>query len=327
MGGRARELLRRVRRAGLSDLYRRLGRIESEASISLAMARQELRRLRARIGSLHAAHVRSLPDRIPLRRTEFKAFSQFGDDGILQYILGRIPAMDTFVEFGVEDYTEANTRFLLENDNWRGLILDEREDLAERPDIQDLFQRHELTVVSAFVTAENVDSLVAGAGCDGEIGLLSIDIDGNDYWVWRAIRSIRPQVVVIEYNAVFGPDRQVTIPYDPSFRREQAHHSWLYFGASLPALCQLGRSKGYAFVGCNSAGNNAYFVREELAQPFRVLDPKEGFVASRFRESRDEAGRRSALSGIERLRAISHLPVVDLDTGSRILLRELLPDP
>ena len=182
--------------------------------------------------------------------------------------------------------------------------LDGRPDLDAVVSAQGLPMLHDLGIRSAFITAENINDLLLGAGFSGEIGLLSIDIDGNDYWVWKAITCVNPQAVVIEYNAVLGPDHALTIPYDPSFTRQAAHHSWLYFGASLPALCLLAEEKGYAFVGCNSAGNNAYFVRKDLAAPFKVLTPEEGFVDSRFRESRDEQGRMNRLRGPARQAAI-----------------------
>ncbi len=317
---------RKVRRLGFDGLYQRLDtvldRIESP-SISGA-SRRQMDTLRVQVGDLQARHVRSLPDHSPLSQTEFKVFSQFGDDGILQYLFSRIPAVDSFIEFGVEDYTESNTRFLLLHDNWRGLILDGRPDLQDVLSSQGLPFLHDLTVRSAFITAENINQLILEAGFSGEIGLLSIDIDGNDYWVWKALDAVNPQVVVVEYNAVFGAHRAVTIPYDPSFQRRHAHTSWLYFGASLPALCQLGDSKGYAFVGCNTAGNNAYFVRKDLASPFQVLHPLNGFVDSRFRESRDEKGRMNQLSSRSRLEAIANAPVLNLETGETILLAELL---
>lgn len=103
------------------------------------------------------------------------------------------------------------------------------------------------------------------SGIFGEIDLLSIDIDGNDYWVWKAMTAIRPRVVVIEYNSSFGPDRSVTVAYDPSFRRYEKHPSGLYYGASLQALNKLAAQKGYFLAGCDSAGVNAFFVRDDLA--------------------------------------------------------------
>jgi hypothetical protein len=119
-------------------------------------------------------------------------------------------------------------------------------------------------------------------------------------------------IVVVEYNSTFGSKQAVSIPYDAGFERSRAHYSQLYWGASLRAFCSLGTRKGYAFVGCNSAGNNAYFVRRDRLGPLIELDPQEGYVESRFRESRDSDGQLTYLAGKDRLREIATLPVVDV---------------
>ncbi|HJW44252.1 MAG TPA: hypothetical protein VJ463_07340 [Geothrix sp.] len=306
-------------RLGSSRHKRRIQYIKSE----MAGLRRQISTALELAGKAEARRVAAMPPCTPLAETEFKVYSQFGDDGIIQYLISHLPAIHSFVEFGVEDYTEANTRFLLVENQWRGLILDGRPDLDEVLSAQGLPMLYNLEVRSAFITAENINDLILGAGFSGEIGLLSIDIDGNDYWVWKAITCVQPQIVVVEYNAVFGSERALTIPYSPGFSRQQAHHSYLYFGASLRALCLLAEEKGYAFVGCNGAGNNAYFVRKDLAVAFQVLPPKAGFMDGRFRESRDERGRMNRLSGPARLAAIADLPVVDLESGRTITLRDL----
>ena len=311
-----RDFFRRIRHRRWGRVVRRIDQLGTE----LEALRKQTATTAELVGGIECRRVAGLPDHTPLKEAEFRVHSQFGDDGVIQYLFSRIPAVRTFIEFGVEDYTEANTRFLLVHDDWRGLILDGRPNLDAVVSAQGLPMLHDLEVRSAFITAENINGLIRDAGFSGEIGLLSIDIDGNDYWVWRAITGVSPQVVVVEYNAVFGRDRAVTIPYDPAFTRQAAHHSWLYFGASLRALCQLAEEKGYAFVGCTSAGNNAYFVRKDLAGPFRILTPEEGFVDSQFRESRDERGRMSRLGGSARWDAIAHLPVVDLVSGATVPL-------
>jgi len=251
------------------------------------------------------------------RDVEFKCFSQFGDDGIIQYLIQRLKITErTFVEFGVEDYTEANTRFLLMNDNWRGLILDGSYENMDRVRSSEIYWKHNLTVVPAFIDTQNINSLIEKAGFSGEIGILSVDIDGNDYWVWEAINIVNPVVVIVEYNSVLGKKRPISIPYDPMFVRSQAHFSHLYWGASIPAFCHLANQKGYAFAGCNSAGNNAYFVQRDRLQGLQEYSPDEGFVESKFRESRSSGGEFSFLSGEARLKLIRRLPVINVTTGS-----------
>jgi hypothetical protein len=214
----------------------------------------------------------------------------------------------------VGDYTEANTRFLLQDGRWRGLVLDSSEDHIARLRTSDLYWRHDLIASPAWVTAENINDLVKAAGISGDIGLLHIDVDGNDYWIWKALEVIAPRIAILEYNSVFGWERAITIPYDPKFDRQKAHYNMLYFGASLPALCDLATAKGYSFVGSNSAGNNAYFVRQDCLGPLRTLSAKEGYVESQFRESRSGDGKLSLLRGAERLEAIRGLKVYNTRT-------------
>ncbi|AUD05059.1 hypothetical protein [Spirosoma pollinicola] len=251
-----------------------------------------------------------------IKEAEFKVFSQFGDDGIIQFLLNRIPIkVDKFVEFGVESYEESNTRFLLMHDNWQGLVIDGSPDNIAYIKNDPIYWRYNLTAISSFITAENINQLLQENGFSGKIGILSIDIDGNDYWVWQAINVCDPDIVVIEYNSLFGSERSITIPYKPDYYRMDAHYSGLYFGASLQALCDLGKLKGYALVGCNKAGNNAYFVKNNLVSELQVLSPEEGFVHARFREGRDKEGNLTFANEPERRKEILGQPVVNVKTG------------
>lgn len=252
-----------------------------------------------------------------LKEAEFKVFSQFGDDGILQYLISRIkPQVDTFIEFGVEDYEEANSRFLLMNDNWKGLIIDGSSSFIDFIKASSFYWRYSLKAIASFVTVENINQLLVDHGFTGQIGLLSIDIDGNDYWVWQAISVVEADIVVIEYNSLFGAERSISVPYRADFDREQAHYSYLYFGASLPALYDLALEKGYAFVGCNQAGNNAYFVKQEKLNGLAALTVDEGYVYSRFRESRNPDGQMSFLDGVERSTLLKGLMVINTRTNT-----------
>lgn len=272
---------------------------------------------RALIGRQLAWRVRERQSITCLSDVEFSVFSQFGDDGIIQWLIHRLPGLsETFVEFGVGDYREANTRFLLVNDNWRGLVMDSSSRNVNAIKRDEISWRHDLQSKCTFITAENINQLLLDHGFEGEIGLLHIDIDGNDYWVWRGLTAIRPAIAIIEYNSVFGAERATTVPYDPEFSRG-GRISNLYFGASLPALCDLAKSKGYDFVGSNSAGNNAFFLRSDLDHGLKPLTAAEGYVISKFAESRDSRGRLTHLRGDQRLASIRGLPVVNTRTGAQ----------
>jgi hypothetical protein len=180
----------------------------------------------------------------------------------------------------------------------------------------EIYWRHDLTAKQVFVTAENINQVIKESGFTGEIGLLHIDIDGNDYWVWKSIEVVNPIIVIVEYNSVFGMDRAITVPYNPSFDRTEAHYTNLYFGASLKALVQLGEMKEYYFIGCNSNGNNAYFVRRDKIKDLEIKSIQEGYVASRFRESVDKKGNRTFITGENRIELLRGLTVVNTETGA-----------
>ena len=266
----------------------------------------------------HLLHQARGPQNLPIDFYEFRVFSQHGQDGILQHLLRQVPiTVDTFVEFGVSNYEESNTRFLLLNNNWRGLVIDSSQRNIAHVRQSPSYWRHDLRAVEAFVTAENINALIANAGIEGDIGLVGIDLDGNDYWVWNALSVVRPRILICEFNVALGLERALTIPYDASFDRSKAHHSHLYFGASLPALIQLGREKGYRFVGHASTGNDAFFVREDLAKDIPVQPPERTFGMLRFTESRDSQGNLDFQRGSMLFERIQHLPFVTLRNDAR----------
>ena len=252
---------------------------------------------------------------------EFQVFSQWGEDGIIQHLVRKLNISNKiFVEFGVETYHEANTRFLLMKDNWSGLISDGSKANIDLIKNQSLYWRYSLTAVEAFITAENINSIITSNRINGEIGILSVDIDGNDYWVTKAIDCIQPILLINEYNSVFGPDRAISVPYDQSFVRTSAHHSNLYYGASLAAFTHLANKKGYALVGCNSNGNNAFYVRRDHLSTLKELSTKEAFVDAKFREARDKDGKLLFLSDSNRYKYIQGLPVINVLTNQKEIL-------
>lgn len=279
------------------------GRLEARLQlIQEALGRIEARQLKA-------------TNEPALQANEFRVFSQWGEDGIIQRLISELHiARNVFIEFGVETYTESSTRFLLINNNWSGLVIDGSQENIDFIRNDPIFWKHNLKAECSFITAENINDIISRNGMKGEIGLLSVDIDGNDYWVWKAIDVVDPVIVVAEYNARFGPTRRVTTPYDSAFVRSTAHHSHIYYGASLAALCSLGAAKGYALVGCNTAGNNAFFVRrDKLPAGLRPLTPEQAYVRNQFRESRDAEGRLTFVAPADEHLVLADLPLVTVD--------------
>lgn len=219
-----------------------------------AYQREQQRRIRAQLErvALHPNH---------LGRYERRYSSQNGEDGILEEIFQRIGVTNqAFVEFGVEDGQVNNTRRLLEQ-GWHGAWFEF--DPAFASAARSRFGNLPVRILERRITVENCLEVFAEAQTPAELDLLSIDIDGNDYWVWERINTAyRPRVVVIEYNAAYLPEQRWIMPYN-------VDHLWNgtnWFGASLTSLADFGEQAGYALVACDSQGVNAFFVRRDLLQ-------------------------------------------------------------
>lgn len=247
----------------------------------------------------------------------FQVFSQSNEDGLIQYLIHQIGIPNkTFIEFGVEDYSECNTKFLLLHNNWSGFIMDGSEANIESLKQRTIYWKHDIVAKSVFITKDNINELLQSRGFDEEVGILSIDIDGNDYWVWETIDCINPCIVICEYNPIFGSNLAVSIPYDPEFYRTKAHYSNLYWGASLRAYVQLGKKKGYKLVCNNKLGHNAFFVREDIECDLPEVPVDLAWRGgAKYRESRDADGNLTFLSGKEGLKLIENEMVVDMTDG------------
>lgn len=251
------------------------------------------------------------------RGCEYRVFSQAGDDGIIQRLIREIPvSQPVFAEFGVENYMESNTRFLLLKNNWSGLVMDGSQKNIEFIRRDPVYARHDLKAVCAFIKTANINRLLEDNLPGKSIGLLSIDVDGNDYWIWKAVQSVEPAIVITEYNFRFGPSRSVTVPYDENFTRAKAHYSHIYYGASLKALWILAQEKNYDLVCCNTYGNNAFWVRKDIRPPsLPALTSEEAYRAGKFREARDSKGRPVFLTPGEELKILETLPLVEISAS------------
>jgi hypothetical protein len=195
-----------------------------------------------------------------LTEHEIRCFSQNGEDGVIAEILARIGCgREFFVEFGVEDGREGNCVFLADVLGWNGLFIE-----ADRAKCAALARKYSgvpgVTTLNVTVTPENIEGLLAHAGAPSEPTVLSVDVDGNDYWIWQAVERYHPRVVVIEYNAGLPPGCQLVQPREHAF-----WDGTDFFGASLWALCSLAERKGYRLVHTELAATNAFFVRGDLA--------------------------------------------------------------
>lgn len=245
-----RRVLRPYQQAAAADLTTQLNPLRGE----IARIRQQLRYLA--IASLRAQH----GEVTDLTSFELSIFSQNGEDGALLEILRRIgDGGRFFVEIGANS-NEANCLLLADAFGWRGLFVD-----ADEGEFATLQRKYSaggrVRVAQAFVTRENVVSVLRAADVPKDIDVLSIDIDGNDYWVWQALTGYTPRVVIIEYNSGLSPERLLVQPYEPTRTWNRTD----FFGASLGALRRLAQSKGYRLVYADLTGTNAFFVRDDLA--------------------------------------------------------------
>jgi hypothetical protein len=291
--------------------------------VQISTLSERIEDLQQAIGRIELRQTLSI-DSTDIHANEFKVFSQNGEDGIIQFLINKIPIENkVFVEFGIGSYTECNTRFLLKHNNWNGLVIDGSDDYIQKLTNSSLYWLHNLKSECSFITKDNINGIISAKGITGDIGILSVDIDGNDYWIWEAINCISPRIVICEYNSLFGPNKSVTSLYDPNFVIDKAHFSGLYWGASIAAFDYLAKKKGYSLVGSNTTGNNIFFVRNDVVGEIPVYTPAQAHVESQFRISRNPDGSLSFLDRQAGLAVIADMSLYEVDTDKIIKVRDL----
>jgi hypothetical protein len=203
-----------------------------------------------------------------LEENGYKIYSQNDEDGIINYVFSKIKTKSNkFVEIGIEDGIECNTRNLVENFGWEGIMIDGNTKETKRA--REFYLSDRVSIVNSIVTPNNINKFISE-----DVDLLSIDVDGSDYWLWKAVKY-NPSLVIIEYNSTFY-DKSITIPYSDSFRKE-FHPDWLLHSAGLNAFIKLGKEKGYKFIYAN--GINAFFLRYDSDEnnQFKELTFEEGY--------------------------------------------------
>jgi len=260
---------------------------------------------------------------------EVKVFSQWGEDGIIAFLLHSIGIVKpNILEIGAGDFTECNSRFMVEGFHANAYLVDGREDLVTSVSKSGLLWKSSLFAETIFVTRQNASEIWERA-CNslGSIDLVSLDLDGNDYWILKELSLSSASVVVCEYNPLLGSKHELTIPYSESFDRTSAHYSNLYYGMSLRAAVRIMNQKGFIFVGSNLVGNNAFFVKSELIGKINIPFPDNNNLSIycnwKIRESRDEFGELSHLSPSDGLKLIKDCPVVDLSNDVLLTIGDL----
>ena len=273
---------------------------------------------RRAIGAQHFGSPEADGDPNGLATAEKQIYSQFGEDGIIDHLIRHLPGIPPlFIELGTENYREANTRFLAVHRYWSGLIVEADARFVAMMRADGIPWKHGLRVIESWISASNVNELLGMAPTrEGEVGLLSLDIDGVDYWIWKAIDRISPWIVILEYRGDLGPGVVWTVPYDENFARSPNQYQNLYYGASLRALSELSARKGYRLVGVNRAGGNAFFVRSDILGSLIAREVSEVFRPSCFYEGRSDMGSPPAFTGRrERLQGLEGSVWHNLATG------------
>jgi len=203
-----------------------------------------------------------------LSKYEKKVFSQNGEDGIIEEIFNRIGVTNKyFVEFGVQNGKECNTRNLCQNYGWKGLQMDCNDYKSNN-------------IKQEFINAENINKIFKKYKVPRKFDLLSIDIDYNYFWVWKSLKDYYPRVVIIEYNASISPKLSKVVKYNPQFNQKQKTD---YFGASLLAMTKLANSKGYKLLGCDGNGVNAFYIQSKLIKNnFKIKSVEEAYRKPRY---------------------------------------------
>jgi hypothetical protein len=238
---------------------------------------------------------------------EYSYLSQNGEDGIIRFVFSEIGFESRrFVEFGF-GATQCNSLRLILHERFQGLLMDGS---AENCDFFNRAARKRglegVAAFRTFLTRENLNQAIRDHGLAGDIDFLSLDVDGNDYWLWEALDCVSPRLVCIEYNAGIGPSLSLTVPYDPEFERYSRHPSGFFHGASLQALESLGAKKGYRLIGCDSTGTNALFLREDVRAPLLpTLTAREA-----YRPHQNWLGR--GFSEAEQLEIMKSMPYVEV---------------
>ena len=271
--------------------------------------------LKAKLLSVKNRYFKKIKD---LSDIEFQVYSQWGEDGIIDWLITKYPEIPkSFLEIGTQNYRESNTRFLLINKNWKGFIIEADKAAVKDIKSQRIYWKHNLRAINEFITKDNINNIIKGFNIPKKIGLLSLDIDGVDYWVLSKLSALDPSIIVCEYNSLFGQKKSVTVPYKSNFIRSEEHYSNLYYGASINAFIDLMKKKNYFLIGTNSAGNNAFFVRKNIWNKVKKIIIKKKVFVSKFRESRNIKGALTFLDKKKSLELIKNKFMIDLKDNKK----------
>ena len=206
-----------------------------------------------------------------LNQVEYKVFSQNGEDGIIDFLLNQLNIQNPkFLEIGVGNYKESNTRYIFMKSPNKGMIIDNVKNLKQEVSKHVKLWKGDLTIIEETVTTDNINNILKINNFQNNLDLFSLDIDGIDYWVMKELPNNLSKIVITEFNATFGANLEVTVPNINNFNRTKYHYSNLCYGMSLRAIINLMNRKNYIFVGANKACNNAFFINKSEVDKLNI---------------------------------------------------------
>lgn len=281
-------------------------------------------------------HLLNLAQRNSISKVEnlwdigFKVYSQWEEDGILNFLCDKLELLKPrILEFGSGNFEECNSRFLAEFRNSPVVVVDARDDLISSIEKLTINWKTHVYPIETWITPDSAkDIYISAINLMGVVDILSIDLDGNDYWVLKELPLDGISIIVVEYSPIFGDIASCTVPRNDIFNRTSAHSSNLYWGASLTAFIELLAVKKFTFVGTNRVGNNAFFVNSSSCPKLGISIPDGRnfgkYVDYQIREGRTIEGGLSLLSSQDRLNAISEMPIVNLKNNELSTIRNLI---
>jgi len=266
-----------------------------------------------------------------LNDLDYKVYSQNGEDGIIDYLLSSLNIdKPKFVEVGIGDYSECNSRFVYEKTSAKGIVIDCITDLERKISKSVNLWKGDLTIVNEKVSSKNILDTLNRFSALEDLDLFSLDIDGIDYWVIEKLPVNFSKIAVIEYNSIYGPNLKITTPNIENFDRNDYHFSNLCFGASLKAIVDLMKKKNFSFIGTNLTRCNAFFVQNDYIDLIKIkfpdLEDLSYHTNSNIRESRDKNGNLNYLSGSDRIKSIFECEVFDLNEHKINKIQNLFKD-
>jgi len=261
-----------------------------------------------------------------LNDVELKIFSQNGEDGIIDYLTNQLRIKKPkFLEIGVGDYSESNTRFIFERTSAKGMVIDCINDLEKKIKKKVKVWKGDLKIINKEINSKNALQLLNKHNMMNNLDLFSLDIDGVDYWILDKLPKFFSKIVVLEYNPTFGFDLEITVPNISNFDRTKYHYSNLCFGMSFRAAVNLMDKKGFYFVGSNFLKNNAFFVSKRYKKKvyFKnlTIDNTRSNIESNLRESRNRKYKLNYLSDKNKLKEILDCKIVNLRNKKKDIIK------